>query len=74
MAESLPMKELLESLIPAIDNIDGHCSVCIGSFVEAASKAIETTGFYYAAKSVEEGPGGDYEHWEDGVKLEQLPY
>lgn len=38
-------KELLEALIPAIEEIDGGCSYCISEFIEAANRGLEEKGF-----------------------------
>lgn len=40
-------KELLESLIPAITEIDGECPVCIGDFCKKVNSILEANQLPY---------------------------
>ena len=40
-------KELLESLIPAITEIDGECPVCIGDFCKKVNTILEANQLPY---------------------------
>lgn len=51
------MKEILESLLGAINNIDGGCAPCIREFIESANDDIRKFGYeFYDAKK-------DGEYW-----------
>ena len=51
-------RELLESLVDAIDDIDDGCSYCIAGFVEKANEALEKDGVAYRYRKLDE----DKEH------------
>lgn len=38
-------KKLLEALLPAINDIDGGCTSCIGSFIKEANLSIRKLGY-----------------------------
>ena len=41
------MEHILEALIPAINKIDGECSVCIKNFIKDANQEFEKSNIWY---------------------------
>lgn len=71
--DKMRTKQILESLCPAIGQIDRGCYKCINSFIETANEAIKDAGFEFVNKGERRGETEDGMYYRYmNIKVEEI--